>query len=194
MIGHALPSEAAKEGVTFGFLGQLKPTKGVEVLIQAFLSLADRSNYRLIIAGSGEPSYLQKLRELSGSDKRIELLGYTDPVEFFSRAQVVVIPSLWAEPLPRVGYEANFFGRPIIVSNRGGSAELIVAEENGSIFDPEDTGELSSQMTRWADRVSMSGRELAVACRDYALQRHHPEVVSAHYERVFADVLSKERV
>jgi len=49
---------------------------------------------------------------------------------------VVVLPSLWPEPLATVPIEANLLGTPAIVSNRGGNPDTIVDKVTGLVTEP----------------------------------------------------------
>jgi glycosyltransferase involved in cell wall biosynthesis len=182
MINMPLPPTIEARSSAVGFMGQLKPTKGIEVLIRAFLKGAERREARLVIAGSGETAYVEALKRLAGGDRRVEFIGHSDPVRFFERVDIVVIPSVWAEPLPRVGYEANFFGRPIIVSNKGGCSELVENDENGSVFDPDHDMQLSGLIDVWFARLQRHRSEISQAARAHALKRHHPDIVAQRYE------------
>lgn len=52
-------------------------------------------------------------------------------------SDIIVVPSVWPEPLSRVLLEAAYFGKPVLASNVGGSSEVIVDGYNGLLFKPE---------------------------------------------------------
>jgi len=172
------------EGLRIGFMGQLKPTKGVELLIRQFLASGVSESATLRIAGVGEETYTNHLQELAKGSDRIEFLGWSDPITFYRSVDLVVVPSLWAEPLPRIGYEANYCGLPVIVSNRGGCPELVETNKTGSVFDPDDPNSLSREMFKWIERLQGDGGEIGLRAKHKALRDHHPEVVADRYEQV----------
>lgn len=52
--------------------------------------------------------------------------GYkTDQNSMFESIDLMLVPSLWAEPYGRVAAEAIMFGKPALVSNRGGLPEAV---------------------------------------------------------------------
>ncbi|CAN0506139.1 unnamed protein product, partial [Scytosiphon promiscuus] len=107
-----------------------------------------------------------------------------DPITFYRSVDLVVVPSLWAEPLPRIGYEANYCGLPVIVSNCGGCPELVETNKTGSVFDPDDPNSLSREMFKWIERLQGDGGEIGLRAKHKALRDHHPEVVADRYEQV----------
>lgn len=52
-------------------------------------------------------------------------MPWQSPGSVFARAQVVLVPSRWAEAFPRVVLEAQLLGIPVIAARRGGIPEAI---------------------------------------------------------------------
>lgn len=80
----------------YGFLGQVRPYKGVEELIGAFRGVAG-DTYSLVIAGAATRArYARKLRRLVAGDERIKLilrsLSEEELSAFGSAANVLVLP------------------------------------------------------------------------------------------------------
>lgn len=136
-------------GVQFGYIGGLSEAKGVETLIKAYQA-AELPGSKLLIAGSGKEDYERYLRA-KVDDDHIRLLGYVSPREFYPQVDVVVVPSLWNEPLGMVVAEALAFGKPVIGSRRGGIPEMIRDGENGLLFEPEAPGELKAALEALQD-------------------------------------------
>ncbi|WP_067984669.1 glycosyltransferase family 4 protein [Neptuniibacter pectenicola] len=129
--------------ITFGFIGALIKSKGIELLIEEFNKLKDE-NVDLVIAGKGEDEYVKYLHSISGG--RIKFLGQVPPADFYNSVDLVVVPSLWNDTLPGVVFESFIFGKPVIGSDRGGIPEMITDGVNGFVFDPESDGQLLSLM------------------------------------------------
>lgn len=58
--------------------------------------------------------------------------------EEYLKTDVVIIPSKFPDPLPRVGIDALYYSKPIIGSNIGGIKELIEKGQNGYLADPNN--------------------------------------------------------
>lgn len=154
-----------KQNLIFGFIGTLNPAKGVELLIEEFLSTGIDAA-ELWIAGSGKPKYEADLISRYASS-RVNFLGYLKPTDFFPYVDVLVVPSLTEDTLPTVVPEAFAFGLPVIASRRGGIPEMVRDGENGCLFEPNNRGELAGVMASFLrqeqDIVSMGGAAKASA-------------------------------
>lgn len=153
-------SEPRSPLLTFGYLGRLEAIKGIGELINAFGRRSD-NGWRLLIAGSasggGERRWQEQLAELPAASQ-IELLGEVDASGFLSRLDVLVVPSLWDEPLPRSILEANAFGLPVLASNRGGIPEVVAHERTGLLFDPAAPGSLEAAIDRLISEPELLAR------------------------------------
>src|SRR5690606_19821726 len=86
------------------------------------------------------------------------------PADFYTAIDVLVVPSLWEEPLGMVAVEGLANNLPVIASNRGGLRETIADGRNGILCDPERPDTLGhALMTLWQD-VALYNR-LAGAAR-----------------------------
>ncbi|WP_282039752.1 glycosyltransferase family 4 protein [Saccharicrinis aurantiacus] len=121
------------ENITFGFIGQINPNKGVLEMIKSFKS-ATISNVNLLIGGENKGNYFEECYQESKSDSRIKFLGRVDSNEFYKQVDVLIIPSIWYEPFPRVLVEAYSYGIPVITTGRGGIGEMIRENETGFIY------------------------------------------------------------
>jgi glycosyltransferase involved in cell wall biosynthesis len=162
--------------LTFGFIGRLVPSKGIELLIEAFRHVTHtlRRAVRLHIGGVGKPEYLRRLRELAG-EHAVTFRGHVEPNEFYHSVDIAVVPSIWDEPLARVIFESFAHGLPVIASTRGGSPELVVPGRTGWVFDSSSYASLESALL---SAVHVSGteeyRRLSTSCLSEA-HRFLPE-------------------
>ncbi|HCG94242.1 MAG TPA: hypothetical protein DEX20_01305 [Halieaceae bacterium] len=134
------PATSSKDlgGWTFGYLGSLTPDKGVYSLCETINRIAgEYPEIKLLVAGSGDAAFVEKLRRDFESDSVI-FVGYVEPHDFYTEVDWVVVSSVWDEPLARVCFEPKFFGVPVIAANRGGNPEAITHGVNGFLYDPGD--------------------------------------------------------
>jgi glycosyltransferase involved in cell wall biosynthesis len=128
-----------------GYVGSLSASKGVELLLQNFV----KSNFKdtkLNLYGKGATqAYENKLKEMYASN-RIAFKGFQKPEDIYKNIDILVVPSLWDEPFGRIVPEANSYGIPVIVSNRGGLPELVINGKNGYIFDPDIEGDFEEKL------------------------------------------------
>lgn len=165
-----------------GYIGRLHPTKGVELLVDAFRATG-RRDLVLRIAGTGADGYPERLRSRAGGG-RVELLGHVAPSEFLSSIDVLVVPSLWNEPMGRVVIEAARAGVPVIAAKRGGIPELVLERRTGWLFEPDDPDELTERLRDLTPGVTLAMRD---ACLDWGAE-FSPERISAKWEALYTRV------
>ena len=129
------PSPHPKLPLRFGFIGSLTPVKGIELLLETYTQNSFPVS-ELLVAGVGDNNYVEKLKRIA-SGQPVRFLGRVAPCDFYPHVDIVIIPSLWNEPLGTVIMEAMIFGKPVIASNTGGSPEMIVDGVNGILFNPK---------------------------------------------------------
>jgi glycosyltransferase involved in cell wall biosynthesis len=185
VIGNAAGSGVVRrrpEGaVVFGFIGRIEPEKGIEVLLRAVVGL--EGDWRLRIAGRGEPAYVAGLRA-AFPDPRIEWLGQVEAGDFYGAVDAVAVPSLWAEPFGRVVVEALANGRGLIVSDIGGLPEA--AAGRAVLVEAADVEGLRRAMAKMlADPVALRARGAVAPVWSQTA------VVEAHLD-LYASVLSSQ--
>jgi len=130
---------------TFGYLGRITIDKGVSTLLRALKNLP-KEGWRVLIAGNAAEGIEEF--EVAGKGMPVEFAGFMTPKDFFDQVDVLVVPSIWAEPLPRTILEAYSVGVPVIGSRSGGIPELILENNEDWLFNPDDDRELAEKMTR----------------------------------------------
>ncbi|MEZ5393095.1 MAG: glycosyltransferase [Bryobacterales bacterium] len=127
----------------FGFMGQVRPHKGVHLLIQGFQKNRFPENVKLRIYGGLEedPEYVFHLRELARGNPNITFEGPFRRPEMprvLPNIDVLVVPSTWPDVAPLVVHEAFAARKPVLASNMGGLPEFVRPGEGGLIFDVKD--------------------------------------------------------
>jgi len=133
----------------FGFIGQLAPHKGPDILIEAFRRLP-KGSAELHIFGSGKQQdrYVSALQERA-EGHAIDFRG-TFPTEqlpeVFAGLDFLVIPSRWYENSPLVLLGALASHTPVVTSDVEGMAEFVEDGENGFLFHRGSTDDLERVM------------------------------------------------
>ncbi len=121
------------------WMGRLTPEKRVDWLIKAFKQIKGRvPNLKLVIAGgtSATDEYVERLKKLTGNDRRIIFTGYVagkEKEELFSNALLFILPS-YLEGLPIVLLEAMSYRVPCLVSDIEPHKEIISGDIDGFLF------------------------------------------------------------
>jgi glycosyltransferase involved in cell wall biosynthesis len=136
----------------FLFVGRLDdPVKRVSALIRIFAALArEQPDIDLLIAGKGPDE--EKLRRLGEeqSPGRVRFLGWVSRDEAKARLYNVadcLILNSRSEGFPTVVGEAMACGTPVLSSQVGGVAELVVEGQTGWMFPAGDEEALRAKMS-----------------------------------------------
>ncbi len=140
------PARGAGAGLKFIYIGRISKEKNLDLLMEAFVELKrGGAAAELLIVGDGP--YLTALRDRYQRPDVI-FTGFLEGEELavaYASADVFVFPST-TDTFGNVVLEAQASGLPVIVSNRGGPAETVVAGESGLIFDSAESGSLREAM------------------------------------------------
>jgi glycosyltransferase involved in cell wall biosynthesis len=175
--------EPEGEPVRFLFLGRLVRLKGVDLLLEAFAAIADRTDAVLEVAGEGvERSRLAAQARQLGIADRVRFHGWLTPAEatrLIRQCQVFVSPALQEAGGVAV-LEAMATGRPVIAAAWGGTADT-VTPETGMLLDVSSPAgfirQLGEAMLRLAGDPAVR-RELGLAGRRRVEQRYAWDVLT----------------
>ncbi len=141
--------------VRFGFLGNTKKKKGLDLLVKAFRGPLSGS---LVIRGFPNQGALEGFRR-SAPDFGATLQVFSrDRESFYNNVDVVVVPSVWLENQPVVIVDAFTFGKPVICSNLGGMTEMVEQNRSGLLFRAGDPDDLRRKALQLAENPSEVGR------------------------------------
>lgn len=147
----------------FGFIGTLFEHKGPDLLIRAFQELVKEWQSssigglapQLKIYGDLNqfPDYSEGLTRMVDQDlpsrERIEFLGTFPNSELgpiLQSIDMLVVPSRWYENTPLVIQSALATKTPLIVTNLGGMAEIVIHGRNGLVFELNSVVSLKEQL------------------------------------------------
>ena len=124
-------------------MGRLHPVKGLDVLITAFLDLVRQtkfSNWLLIIAGDGEPKYVESLKRLAANHPRGAAVVFTGWLAGEEKVAALRNASLFAMPSHQenfgiAAFEAMAHGVPVVVSLQTDVATEVRTARSGWVFD-----------------------------------------------------------
>ena len=122
------------------FLGRINWIKGLDILVKAYSMLAKkRSNVHLLIVGSDEEGYGEKVRGWLKDESVSERVTFTgmlsgrEKLEAFAGSDVFVLPS-YSENFGMAAVEAMACNLPIIISNQVGIYKEVESAKAGLII------------------------------------------------------------
>ncbi len=138
------------------FFGYVRAYKGLHVLIRAIAALPREMDLHLMVVGEfydDEQKYRTLIRELGLEDRIMIVSDYVpnDMVgRYFSASDAVVLPYVSATQsgIAQIAYN---FDKPVIATDVGGLAEVIIDGETGYIVPPEDASRLAAAIKKFYD-------------------------------------------
>ncbi|MES9823233.1 MAG: glycosyltransferase [Candidatus Thiodiazotropha endolucinida] len=133
--------------------GRFVPFKGHRFLLEALAGLpavvAGRPVWQVILGDGPLKQALYDQARASGIDERIVWTGWQlNPDAYYRLADLIVFPSTYAEPFGNVIIEAWGYAKPLVTSASMGASEVVRHEEDGLMFECENTLALSQAITR----------------------------------------------
>lgn len=153
------------------FMARLVPEKGLTYLIEAFKKVS--TDKKLVISGgsSDTDKFMQELKELARSDKRIIFTGFVQGrmlEELYSNAYIYTLPSD-LEGMPLSLLEAMSYGNCCLVSDIAECVEVV--EDRALIFRKSDVKDLEEKLQFACDHPEevekMKRKAADFICRKY---------------------------
>ena len=143
-----------------------RPRKGIEVLVDAMAALPRSSPIHLLLVGNMDAPRLARKIAVSPVADRIHRVGHRpDAPSLTAASDVFVLPSIKREGLARSLIEAMAYAVPPVVTDCGGSPELVVAGVCGLVVPVRDASALANAITKLYEDADLRAR-LGSAARE----------------------------
>jgi glycosyltransferase involved in cell wall biosynthesis len=130
------------------FVGRLTEEKGVEYIVKA----AENINGEVVVIGDGPQMKGLKQIKKELKLKNVHLLGYigregSDKLKkFYTRADVIITPSVIDEALGLVILEAMYYSKPVIATRKGGIPLAVKENETGLFVKPRNSTDIAEKV------------------------------------------------
>jgi glycosyltransferase involved in cell wall biosynthesis len=179
------PELAAVEGPVVLCFGVVRPYKGVDVLVEAFRSVAGAE---LWVVGRPLGVSLQALNAPAAVRFVPRYVSDAELPAFFRRADLLVLPHRTVD-VSGVLFAGLAFGKPMVLSDVGGFRELVEDHGAGRLVPPGDPSALAEAigelLADGEERERLAERARAAAAGPYSW-----DTVAERTLRVYEEVLS----
>lgn len=139
-----IPEDAFVVGCTANY----RPRKGIDFLIDAIEMLPEDIPAHLMLVGNMDADKLTRRINASPAKERIHRVGFrTDAPALSAACDVFCMPSTKREGLARSIIEAMSYSVPPIVTDSGGSPELVVDGVSGFVVPPRNAAAIAEKIT-----------------------------------------------
>jgi len=164
-------------------LGRVSEEKGIDYLILAFKEFVDeypeiKTNLMIIGRGPQRDALKDLARKLGILDARVIFPGFIRGEkrdDLIRKSKGVVISSIWYDNSPLVISEAQLLGKPVIVSDRGGSKEMILENESGFIYLAQSVEELKKVIIKFLALSPEKRKEVGIKGKENILKINSEE-------------------
>lgn len=189
---------------TLLFFGAIRPYKGLEYLVDAFLKIAPmHPDYRLIIAGEprkGHEKYWDDIQRRIDSDanaemiiRKIEYIPDNDTEVYFKAADLVVLPYTHVFQ-SGVLFLAHSFGVPVVATDVGSLREDIIEDKTGYLCRPSDGDDLARVIANYfGGYLFRTLNQRRKEIRQYAESHHSWSTVGEKTCEVYSGLLGGSR-
>lgn len=186
--------KAQPQALTVTFIGRMHPQKGVDVLLAAWPHVLRRQPalpWQLWIVGDGKlrPEMEAMARRL-GIAERVRFWGQVAKVdELLAQSDLFVLPSR-SEGMSNALLEAMAHGLPCVVSDLGGTRDMIEPDANGLLVTPDDPDRLAEALARLGGDPALRAR-LGAAARATIEARYSLDSVARRYIELYRGLLQQ---
>jgi glycosyltransferase involved in cell wall biosynthesis len=167
--------------------------------LKAFHILSkNHSNIKLVFIGSPPPNQevfeinlIEKIKEFQ-LGQRVLIIPFQEEIgKFWDSIDIAVVPSTEPEPFGMVVIEAMLASKPVVASNHGGPTEIVLDNETGFLFEPNNEDSLAMALEKLIYNPELrktfgaKGNQRAKAV--FSLDSH-----VQHFEKIFEALLENK--
>lgn len=184
--------KANPEDLVIALVGRISRWKGQQLLLNAFNALQrNHSNVKLAFVGSAPPNQENFQQDLEakintfGLQEKVSITPFQNNIwKIWDSIDIATVPSTEPEPFGLVAIEAMLAAKPVVGANHGGLTEIIIDNETGYFFTPNDEHQLTQKLALLAENLSLRqtiGKKGSVRAKtDFSLQRYVTDFVQLY--------------
>lgn len=175
------------------YAGQIIRGKGVDVLLESLAKL--ESDFECIILGDGNhKAYCEELSERLGLSDRVHFRGFIPQEElkaYYRDCSVVVLSSLWPEPVATIGLEVMRYALPVVAFDAGGIKDWLKDGTNGYLVPWKDRDAFAARVDDLlTDKIK--AREMGQNGLKLVSERFDFDSYIGDLETMFSKVISEQ--
>lgn len=163
-----------EDAFVVGCVANARPMKGIPYLIKASWHLGHHPNIHFMLIGKNMDSRRHTdLIARSPLRQHFHLPGFQrDVLNHLAACDVMVLPSIRGEGLSKVTIEAMSTGMPVIATDVGGNAELVLHKKTGWLV-PRKSPEKIAEGIEYLHNNPQSAREMGQKGRQHIRENFH---------------------
>jgi glycosyltransferase involved in cell wall biosynthesis len=187
------PVELPHSGPILGSVARLSPKKGQATLLEAAALVSRRRpDATFVLVGEGpQRAELGAHADRLGLNGRLRFLGPVEnPVPLLSRMDIFVLPS-HMEGMSNALLEAMAAGRPVVATDVGGNAEVVLDGVTGLLVPPRDPCRMADALLALLDDPARAGA-MGAAGRARVEDHFSAGVMVRRLEGLYRELLARK--
>jgi len=175
-------------------IGRLELAKDYPNMIRAFQVVVERSRRETVLLICGQGSRENEIRaqiSACGLDAHVKFLGVRRDIPNVMNAADGFVLSSYLEGLPMVLLQASSVGMPMVATDVGGNAEVVIDGSNGFVVPVRDHPALATAMQRVLTLPDSDRAAMAARGRLYARENFEIERILDRWETLYVSELRK---
>jgi len=180
--------------------GRITRWKGQDFLLDSLSRLTEAPSYHCIIAGDSfrHPKFhtelTQKILELN-LGKFVKIVDSTDDMPAaYKLSNLVISASQKPEAFGRIAIEAQAMGKPVVVTNIGGSKETVIDGTTGRRVDPNFTKEMSEGILKGLMLSENQKHNIAITNRQHILDNFSLDQMCSKTLDLYKSILNNNAI
>ena len=188
--------KAESDKIVIGLVGRINRWKGQKLLLEAFnILLKSNTNIKLVFLGSPPENQEIFLTELEdkikafGLENDVEIIPFQKEIwKFWDSVDIAVVPSTEPEPFGMVAIEAMLCKKPVVASNHGGLTEIVLHNQTGFLFEPNNENQLAEYLQKLIDSSDLRG-DFGQKGHQRVLEHFSIDKHVQKFEQIFEEIL-----
>jgi len=192
------PLPAAPAGtLTVAFAGRIRPVKGVPWLLKALQLIPADEPVRVFLIGEIADASVQRLLDDPQLAGRVVALGQrADAAALIGSCDVLAVPSVAREGLPRAAIEAMSQRIPVVATSVGGLPELVEDGRTGLLVPRCDSAAIAGALRRLRADPALRRSMGEAGCKRVAERFHIRDTINQYaelFQRLIAGGTSRSK-
>ena len=190
----------SSDSILIVMASNILPAKGQLDLIKCISSLSDKfKNIHLLLAGTvvaSSPDSKKYFKEIQGYvnvnnlNHCVHFIGWRNDIRDIYKNSDIYVSTSYSESFPDAVREAMLASLPVIVTDVGGTRELVDIGENGYLFEPGDIRMLSFFLRKLISRKSIR-QKMGLASKGIIEAKFSTKVYASEFEKMLDNMILK---
>ena len=177
-----------------GCVANARPMKGIPYLIKASYHLGKYTNIHFVLIGKNmdAPNHLKWIRK-SPLKNNFHILDFKkDILNHLGACDVMALSSIKGEGLSKVTIEAMSTGLPVIATDVGGNAELVLHKQTGMLVDPKAPKQIAEAIITLREDEALRKR-MGENAREHILRNFHIDQTMKEMKSFYESLTSNKK-